>query len=146
MYCEALNVHMNRWPVAPAAAGIAGGLLLEAFVSTNGKRSSRRALAALAKECKQQARQCTVLETAELVDAERVGFFFWILASLSSRGRSANRQLFFVSLLAQARGLSRTGMEFFRAMNVCLPPRTFDLELNTFLVRVEDDERSCRSH
>ena len=103
-------------------------------------------MAALAKECKQQARQCTVLETAELVDAERVGFFFWILASLSSRGRSANRQLFFVSLLAQARGLSRTGMEFFRAMNVCLPPRTFDLELNTFLVRVEDDERSCRSH
>jgi len=137
---------MNRWPVAPAAAGIAGGLLMEAFISTNGKRSSRRALAALAKECKQQARQCTVLETAELVDAERVGFFFWILASLSSRGRSANRQLFFVSLLAQARGLSRTGMEFFRAMNVCLPPRTFDLELDTFLVRVEEDERFCRSH
>ena len=115
---------------------------MEAFITTSGKRSSRRLLAALAKECKRQERQCTAAESDELVDAERVGFFFWLLASMASRGRSANRQLFFVSLVAQSRGLSRTGMEFFRAMNVCLPPRTFDLELNTFHSVVADRERS----
>ena len=64
---------------------------------------------------------------------------------LANRGRSANRQLFFLSLLAQAKGLSRTGMEVFGQMNMCLSPRAFDLELGSFLSRVEERERSRRS-
>ena len=78
----------------------------------------------------------------EILAAERVGFFCAMLAMLGNRGRSANRQLFFFTLLAQARGLSRTGMELFNTANVCLSPRSFDLELATFLVTVGERQRS----
>ena len=122
-----------------------GGLLFESFLVTNGKRSSQRAMLALAKTCLSEERECTADEAAELVAAERVGFYYSMLNVLGNRGRSANRQLFFLSLLAQAKGLSRTGMEVFAAMNVCLAPRTFDLELGSFLSKVEERERSRRS-
>jgi hypothetical protein len=120
-----------------------GGLLFESFLVTNGRRTSQRDMLSLAKKCHRQNRQCSADEAASLVEAERVGFYFNMLSVLASRGRSANRQLFFLSLLAQAKGLSRTGMEVFVAMNVCLAPRTFDLELTTFLSTVEERER-CR--
>lgn len=100
---------------------------------------------ALAKVCHQQERECTDDEVRALVAAEKVGFYFSILNALANRGRSGNRQLFFISLLAQAKGLSRTGLDVFGSMNVCLSPRTFDLELNTFLSKVDASERfPCR--
>jgi hypothetical protein len=34
-------------------------------------------------------------------------------------------------------------MEVFSAMNVCISPRTFDLELQTFLLVVAERERSA---
>ena len=117
--------------------------MFESFLVTNGRRTSQRDMLSLAKKCHRQNRQCSADEAASLVEAERVGFYFNMLSVLASRGRSANRQLFFLSLLAQAKGLSRTGMEVFAAMNVCLAPRTFDLELTTFLSTVEERER-CR--
>ena len=123
-----------------------GGLLFESLLVTADRRSSQRAILALAKTRRDEKRECTAEEAEELVATERVGFHFNLLSVLANRGRSANRQLFFLSLLAQAKGLSRTGMEVFAAMNVCLAPRTCDLELQTFLVRVEEHERSCRSH
>ena len=126
-------------------AGIAGGLLFENFVATTGKRTNRRAILALAKLCLQEQRECTDLEADTILADERVGFFSFVLMSLSNRGRSANRQLFFMSLLVQARGLSRSGMEFQSRMNVCLAPRTFDLELATFLNTVELRERFAHS-
>ena len=105
-----MHVHVKSpgdcWPMC---AGMAGGLLFENFIATN---ASRRALPALAKTCNQhKKRVCAPAEAAELVAAERVGFFCGMLALLGNRGRGANRQLFFFSLLVQARGLSRTGME-----------------------------------
>ena len=88
-----------------------GGLLFESFLVTAGRRTSQRAMLALAKTCREEKRECTAAEAEELVAAERVGFFFSMLSVLANRGRSANRQLFFLSLLAQAKGLSRTGMQ-----------------------------------
>jgi hypothetical protein len=130
-------------PCDGCCAGLPGGLLLESFIVTNGKRSSRRMLLALAKRCAAEERECTEEEAAPLLAAEQVGFYFFLLSALSSRGRSANRQLFFMTLLAQAKGLSRTGMEVFSAMNVCIAPRTFNLELKTFLCVVAQRERSA---
>ena len=126
-------------------AGIAGGLLFENFVVRTGKRTPRRALVALSKLCLQEQRTCTDLEADQILADERVGFFSFVLMSLGNRGRSANRQLFFMSLLMQARGLSRSGMELQSRMNVCLAPRTFDLELATFLSTVELRERFAHS-
>lgn len=123
--------------------GLPGGLLFESFILTSGKRSSRRSLLALGKLCVAEERECTAEEAAPLVAAEQVGFFFSLLCAMANRGRSANRQLFFMTLLAQARGLSRTGMDIFASMNVCLAPRTFDHELSTFLVSVAEHERSA---
>ena len=100
----------------------------------------------LAKSCSEQKRECTADESDQLISSERVGFFAYMLAALSTRGRAANRQLFYFSLLAQARGLSRTGMEVLKALSVCLAPRTFDLELASFLVHVTERRRSSSSH
>ena len=116
-----------------SSAGIFGGLLFENHVVINGKRTARRALLALAKLCTRENRLCVAAKAAEIVEDERVSFFSHVLCTLHSRGRSANRQLIVFSLLAQARGLSRTGMEFFNSLNVCLAPRSFDLELATFM-------------
>ena len=127
---------------AIAFAGITGGRLFENFVATSGHRASRRAILALAKTCREGKRDCTVDECKRVIEQERVGFISSLLGSLANRGRAANRQLFFFSLLAQARGLSRTGMEFFSSLKVCLPPRTFDLELATFLHSVNESQRS----
>lgn len=127
--------------ILPVWIGIAGGLLFENFVATNGKRPSRRAILALAKTCHHEQRECTADEAEAIVANERVGFVFSILAALKNRGRSANRQLFFFTLLAQARGLSRAGIECFNALNVCLAPRTFDLERDTFLSTVAERQR-----
>lgn len=130
--------------------GVRGGLLFEHFVVVFGKRTSRRAMSALIKLCDQEQRECTDAESAALIRDERVGFCCSVLCGLANRGRSANRQLFFFTLLAQARGLSRTGMEVFHGMNVCLSPRSFDLELGTFMSTVAEQQRcprrQCRSH
>ena len=115
--------------------------MFENFVAINGRRPARRAMLALAKTCRDEKRMCTAAESDDVVGNERVGFYCSVLAALANRGRAANRQLFFFTLLAQARGLSRTGMEIFNALNVCLPPRTFDLELKDYLNVVELRER-----
>ena len=104
-----------------ACIGLLGGLLFESFIITNGKRSSSRGLSLLAKICKRENRTCSAAEAADLVAAERVGFYFSVLSALANRGRSANRQLFFLSLLAQAKGLSRTGLKVFGNMNLPCP-------------------------
>ena len=124
-------------------AGMPGGLLFESFLVTAGRRTSQRAMLALAKTCRDEKRECTAAEAAKLLAAERVGFCFNTLSMLANRGRSANRQLFFMTLLAQSKGLSRTGMDVFSAMNACISPRTFDLELKTFLCVVALRERSA---
>jgi len=115
--------------------------LFESFVIVNGKRTSRRAMVTLSKLCNVEKRQCTDAEVSGIVNDERVGFYANIMCSLSNRGRGANRQLFFFTLLAQAWGLSRTGMEFFNSFNVVLAPRSFDQELTTFCSTVIERER-----
>ena len=74
--------------------GFPGGLLFESFVTIKGKRTSRRAMVALAK-CKDEGRHCTDLEVSGIVSDERVGFFADVMCGLANRGRAANRQLLF---------------------------------------------------
>ena len=136
--CVSARLNVTVYTQA-SSAGIFGGLLFENHVVINGKRTSRRALLALAM-CTREHRLCVADEAAEIVEDERVSFFSTVLSALYSRGRSANRQLFFFTLLAQARGLSRTGMEFLNSLNVCLAPRTFDLELATFMNSVAESQ------
>ena len=59
-----------------------GGLLFEHFAATGGNRVSRRAVLASAKVCRDEKRECTAQESADLVEDERVAFFFHILSLL----------------------------------------------------------------
>jgi hypothetical protein len=104
-----------------------GGLLFEHFAATGGNRVSSRAVLALAKVCRDEKRAFSAQESADLVADERVAFFFHILSLLKNRGRAANRQLFFVTLLVQARGLSRAGIEFMQSLGACLAPARLTL-------------------
>jgi hypothetical protein len=69
--------------------GVDGGLLFEHFAATGGNRVSRRAVLALAKVCRDEKRECTAQESADLVEDERVAFFF--TSSRSSRTVAALR-------------------------------------------------------
>ena len=50
-----------------------GGLLIESFLVTAGRRSSQRAILPPAKTCRDEDRVCTADEADELVAAERAG-------------------------------------------------------------------------
>ena len=71
----------------------------------------------------------------------RVSFYFFILSVLGSRGTSANRQLFYLTLLYRHKGLSRSGIDMMGRMNIALPLRTFDNEVRDHLYRYEEEVR-----
>jgi hypothetical protein len=71
--------------------------LVESFVTIKGKCTSRPAMVALAKLCKDEGRHCTDLEVSGIASDERIGFFADVMCGLANRGRAANRQLFFLS-------------------------------------------------
>ena len=48
------------------------------------------------------------------------------MGMLASRGKNVNKQLFYITLLFQHKGLSRTGMELAHSMNINLSPRTYE--------------------
>ena len=111
---------------------LGGGILVESFIVMNGKRASKRLLIGLDKKKMKPTR----LVSNQLLDEVKVDFYFFCLNAMAARGRAATRQLFFITLLLKARGLSRLGMQLESKMNVCLPPRTFDLELDRHTTRV----------
>jgi hypothetical protein len=61
-----------------------------------------------------------------LFSSVRVQFYTWVIQSCALRGKSANRQLFYLSVLLQFRGLSRNGLRLISCFNLTLPPSTFD--------------------
>ena len=65
-----------------------------------------------------------------LVDGNKNAFYFNTLSLLASRGTSVNRQLFYLSLVMQHKGLSRSGLQLMSMMNLALSPRSFDTELD----------------
>ena len=69
--------------------GVDDGLLFEHFAATGGNRVSRRAVLALAKVCRDEKRECTAQESADLVEDERMAFF--PTSSHSSRTVAAPR-------------------------------------------------------
>ena len=81
-------------------------------------------------------------EVQEIVDGARNSFYLYLLSTLASRGTSANRQLFFITLAIKHKGLSRNGMRLFGIMNLGLPPRSYDPELVAFTERDDEERRS----
>ncbi len=108
---------------------------LESFIQLNGSRKSRRVLMKLQKTCRRDGRLAREDESSQIVEMERTGCFFNVLSCLSNRGISANRQLFFLTLLLRARGLSRSGSLLPKFMNLGLAPRSYDQELLQHMTR-----------
>ena len=111
---------------------LSGGMLVEAFIVMNGTRETKRLLYQLEKKNMKLSNS----ESKQLLDEVKVDFYFYCLNTMATRGRAATRQLFFITLLLKARGLSRLGMLLESKMHICLPPRTFDLELKRHTIRV----------
>lgn len=80
-------------------------------------------------------------EVEEIVTGARNSFYFHLLSTLASRGTSANRQLFFITLVMKHKGLSRNGLRLFGLMNLGLPPRSYDPELVAFSERIDRERR-----
>jgi hypothetical protein len=57
-----------------------------------------------------------------------VQFYFHVLSTLSHRGNSVNKQLFYVDLLFKHKGMSRSGLDMVSSMGLGIGNRTFDNE------------------
>jgi len=106
--------------------GTPGGTMFEFFLTIAASYNERRSWITIRTKCLSVNRVCTDVERQSLIEGSRTSFYFWILGMLASRGRCANKQLFYITLLMQHKGLSRSGMELARSMNFNLSPRTFD--------------------
>ena len=119
-----------------------GGLLLEGFLKTSSNYVTRRLWNSVLKKISRDPDYDCETEVQEIVDGARNSFYFYLLTTLASRGTSANRQLFFITLVIKHKGLSRNGMRLFGIMNLGLPPRSYDPELVAFTERVKEERRS----
>ena len=127
----------------PCLAGT-GGLLLEAFLAStapyNVRRSWTSLLGRISGDQKSQT-QDQQQDVKRVIKLCRTSFYFHLLSGLASRGTSANRQLFFISLVMRHKGLSRTGLRCLSLMNLGLSPRSFDPELALHEQRCAEQRR-----
>ena len=119
-----------------------GGLLMEAFLQTSSNYVTRRAWMSVLQKVRANPVYDHKMEVEEIVTAARNSFYFYLLSTLASRGTSANRQLFFITLVIKHKGLSRNGLRLFGLMNLGLSPRSYDPELAAFSERVDQERRS----
>ena len=99
------------------------GVLLQAFIIDCSPKSAREAmqrLIALAAFSPEDER-----EVRELIKRFQKKFMMHALISLHTRGVSANRQIFFLSLSLQFRGLSRNGLTMMASLGASLDHRTY---------------------
>ena len=121
-----------------------GGWLLTFFLQNFGSKLIRRKLKNAIKE---KAADDVYIEQAieeELVHVVRVEFYTWLIQACAVRGNAATKQLFYLSLLLQFRGLSRIGLQLMSCFNLALPPTTFDRLKSIELDRITVQVRSVR--
>ena len=103
-----------------------GGLLLEAYLDLSAPFTTRRRWASVQKKLADNPSRDVSRWIDEIVQDAQNGFFFHVLSSLAARGLSAKKQLFYISLVMQHKGLSRSGLQLLSCMNLGLSPRSFD--------------------
>lgn len=103
-----------------------GGLLFEAFLDLSAPFTARRKWSTVQRKIANS--QMTGVSDAidAIVRDSQNSFFFYVLSSLAARGTSVNKQLFYISLVMQHKGLSRSGLQLLSCMNLGLSPRSFD--------------------
>ena len=106
-----------------------GGILLEAFLVMCAGYSDRREWTSINTSLAQEGDVDMQPRMDALIKSVQTDFYFYVLSSIAARGTAANRQLFFLSLVMQHKGLSRSGLEVLSKMNMGLAPRSFDPEL-----------------
>ena len=106
------------------------GALFEWMISVFGAGTSRKTLGILKTD---DHGLDVAIESKRLFHDERVPFFFHVMSALASRGRSANMQLFFITLVMRFRGLSVSGLEMMSKMNIGLGKRTYGRFKKCFL-------------
>lgn len=120
---------------------------MEAFILTNGSYKSRRLFKTQLKLMEDNAGHQFEYDIAQhIIEHEKRGFFMFILTGLLGRGQAGNGQMFYISLLINFRGLSRSGMKMLKALNCCVPITTFDEKLKTYILVQEQKLRSSHSY
>ena len=118
--------------------GIAGGSLFEQFAMMIANYECRRFWKSVRKKCKRQRRSVSDAENSKMMKMAKVSLYFHVLGVLGSGGTSAKRQLFFLTLLYRHKGLSRSGIELLNKINIALPPRSFDAQVEDHLYRYDE--------
>ena len=102
------------------------------FLQTSAGFTVRRDWGSVRRELRNDADLDVSDEVKDIVKSACGGFYFYLISSLASRGTSVNRQLLFISMVMNHKGLSRSGLQILCLMNQGLSPRSFDAELFTF--------------
>jgi hypothetical protein len=78
------------------------------------------------------------MEVGNLINSCRALFVAYILTTI---GKQANCQIFYITLVIRMRGLSRNGLDFLSSFGTTLSLRTFDVYFDAFLGRVREANR-----
>ena len=105
---------------------------MEAFLQSSAGFTVRRNWGTVRRKLRHDADSDVSDEVKDIVKSARGGFYFYLISNLASRGTSVNRQLFFISMVMNHKGLSRSGLHILSLMNQGLSPRSFDAELVIF--------------
>ena len=133
-------ISMHLPPSSYITAVHLGGRLLEHFLTAHATYSIRRIWRSVLKSWTEHKAIISTVE--DMITSVQAKFYFFVLRSLCGRGRQCTVQLFYITLLLNHKGLSRTGIHATRQMNLTLAPRTYDEELQRHLIRQDHLIRS----
>ena len=100
---------------------------MEAFLQTSAGFTVRRNWGTVRRKLRDDADADVSDEVKDIVKSARGGFYFYLISNLASRGTSVNRQLFFISMVMNHEGLSRSRLHILSLMNQGLSPRSAEL-------------------
>ena len=130
-------------------AGLSGGVIFETFIALTGLKKSRGEFTLLKRTCRSAGRMATSSEWGTMEVVSRILFYFNVLATTKNNGNAANRQVFYQTLMLNAQGLARTGIDFARHMRLSLAQTSYDRELKLHTQKAKLDLRSltaCMSY
>ena len=133
--CIVLHFGERYFDIYCAVPGI--GSLFEARLLTCGKHTSRKVLNKLL-----DGEAVSDDDIKAVIKSERTNFYFYILHCLNNMGLSAQRQMFYVTLVAKFRGLSWSGLALLSSMGSCLSRGTYRAEEKKLIDKIQLKIRS----
>ena len=115
-----------------------GGRILDAFMMLASPYQLRRRFMSHLAAIQDDNTFLVEEEDTYLLNAIKSKFYMFVLHQLMMKGRSANLQMFLLSLMMMGHGVSRAGMKVYSSFGLSVALSTHDLERSRWLRRYND--------